>query len=62
MLRLLSFSFSSLFIQSLAYEFQAEVAMRADGKPGMSDEEVCLFFRASAVTRESWIPLFPNIT
>lgn len=24
---------------------QAEIAMRADGKPGMSDEEVCLRYK-----------------
>lgn len=28
------------FTQIISYGFQAEVAMREDGKPGMSDEEV----------------------
>lgn len=32
------------FTQIISYGFQAEVAMREDGKPGMSDEEVSPIF------------------
>jgi hypothetical protein len=33
------------FLKSVLGFVQAEVAMRADGKPGMSDEEVCSLTR-----------------
>jgi pantothenate kinase-related protein Tda10 len=43
------------------WRLQAEIAMRADGKPGMSDEEVCFSHSYAFIITSYWLPFRPSL-